>query len=381
MQEEYNYLLKIYNRAIIRTCKRRESVSMIDGNSTSTQSFTSLPSVTIYSARLLKFLNSRTSLYKECIKENLKIEKLPCSISTHKGKIKKIEQMQLSPETLECTKIFIEVLKGIPYADFSNFTDHLKPGFIIEIDDPLHQKGPVSFNILDQKITIYRDLIRKSIFHELLHKFVYRRFNNRIYAGFTQAVVISDGFGNRIGDGIDEIYTSLLTRRYFSCYGAEGGYEELYSFGYYFEDLIGRENMERLYFRSDLYGLKESLAEYSNQEEEIDLIKKIDHLFYIMSPLGKNSLLEQRLAKNTFLEIIEILSLMFKRKIAKMEKEHCNEAAIQKYEKRLLSLLDMKVIAKTEIKIPILDKKKELKTEYRLSLASKKLLLAPKVCK
>ena len=342
-----------------------------------------MPSVTLYSARILGHLNRNTKLYKECVLSDASIERLPSYIVCEKKKMKHIEQMRLSEEALRCTRLFINVLKKVPYVDFTNFYQSLKPSFIIEIDDTRHNSGSPHYNILDEKIRIYFDQIIESIFHELLHKLVRRRFDNLIFAGFSQFKIKDESVDNSIGDGIDEIYTSLLTRRYFERFGACGGYDEFFCLGHYFEVIIGREAMERCYFRSDLYSMVEKLAIYSDKNQAISLIRKIDHIYYAMYVNSKPcksdeynflNIYEQFCAKNTFLEIIEIISQMLRAKILKMEREGYSSKCIQQCKNDLISLSEIAMEAHSKVRIPIIKNIVEVPRRYVLTRKEKYLL-------
>lgn len=107
----------------------------------------------------------------------------------------------------------------------------------------------------------------------------------------------------KIGEGINQGYTSLLTERYF------GNGENISNFHQYeksvaekLEIIIGQEKMENLYFTANLYGLIGELAKYEREEEILNFIQKVDFINEYLNSKKlisafKKEIIERRLLK------------------------------------------------------------------------------------
>ena len=79
------------------------------------------------------------------------------------------------------------------------------------------------------------------------------------------------------GCGLNEGYTELLNKRYFSkCKKDRGAYPEQQFIALGIEEIVGRERMESLYFDADLEGLVKELSQYASVEEIHELLRVID---------------------------------------------------------------------------------------------------------
>lgn len=111
-----------------------------------------------------------------------------------------------------------------------------------------------------------------NIFHELFHESNFIIINNIIYCGFSQ-----HKSNLKVGQAINEGYTNLMKRRYF-------GSNEIPFYNYelevllvtMIEEIVGREKMENLYSRADLYGLVKELTKYNTEEKAINFIRNCD---------------------------------------------------------------------------------------------------------
>lgn len=114
------------------------------------------------------------------------------------------------------------------------------------------------------------------LFHELLHLATsYSNDKGYVTSGFKQTL------GNYvIGRGINEGYTELMTRRYFSECEVDKGDENVYPVEqvmvYGIEMLIGREKMEELFFNADLYGLYAEMQKYMSKKNVQNIIELAD---------------------------------------------------------------------------------------------------------
>ena len=151
----------------------------------------------------------------------------------------------------------------------------------------------------------------KSFSHELLHmSSTYKKGILRL-SGFSQNV--GDLLG--VGHGLNEGYTELLNQRYFYPENDENTkdpiaiYPEEKIFAYGIERLVGRKTMEKLYFDADLDGLVAQISKYTDQQNAMDLIAKIDRYHNSTIPAQKS-----------------VLALEIKTEIANLNMKKLNEA-------------------------------------------------------
>ena len=125
---------------------------------------------------------------------------------------------------------------------------------------------------------------RYAIFHELLHMASTVKNGDSIRCGFSFCV--QDGIDSKpfnLGYALNEGYTQLLSKRYFARYQSESesnrvlkGYPLITSIAEKLEEIIGKDKMEKLYFKADLRGLINELRKYAKEEEIISFISSLD---------------------------------------------------------------------------------------------------------
>ena len=119
----------------------------------------------------------------------------------------------------------------------------------------------------------YNDQLEDVLSHELLH----------MATSYTKGKITLSGFSQIIGGkisaccGLNEGYTELLNKRYFSkCKKDRGSYPEQQFIALGIEEIVGREKMESLYFDADLEGLVKELSQYASIEEIHELLGTIE---------------------------------------------------------------------------------------------------------
>ncbi len=137
--------------------------------------------------------------------------------------------------------------------------------------DPKHNKIAISTEPDDTTVS-----------HELLHMSSTFYRNGMAYSGFSQRYTKTR---LNIGNGINEGYTELLNNRYFDkkmtdseTYRSISTYEYLTIIAEKLEQIVGKEKMERLYFKCSLNGLIQELSQYSSEEEIMKFITDTDFL-------------------------------------------------------------------------------------------------------
>ena len=116
------------------------------------------------------------------------------------------------------------------------------------------------------------------VYHELLHLSSSLVYDNLYYCGLSQKT-----YHYTIGDGLNEGYTSLLEYRYFYYDGVEMCYELEMIIARLIEEIIGKNTMESLYFKADLFNLIKELEKYASYNEIYNFICKLDILSEIVN--------------------------------------------------------------------------------------------------
>ena len=130
-----------------------------------------------------------------------------------------------------------------------------------------------AYSYMDNIILLNKNIYSKVIFHELEHLSSSLFVDNVSYCGFSQA------FNHCvIGSGINEGYTEVLTRRYFSEYDINESYNYLTYIIKKLELVIGEDKMNNFYYNASLYGLVDELKNYSMLEEIGNFIINTDYL-------------------------------------------------------------------------------------------------------
>ena len=141
------------------------------------------------------------------------------------------------------------------------------------------------------------------VFHELLHMASTICKNGMVYCGFSQKKKYSRKV---IGAGLTEGYTQLLTRRM---------YKDTYEYRYYteveiakiIETIIGKEKMENLYFNANLKWLVEELSKYSDEQETLKFIKRLDFITKYETNKENNTRREEILLVEAYKDVYTFL--------------------------------------------------------------------------
>ena len=132
--------------------------------------------------------------------------------------------------------------------------------------------------------TVYINTLSKddSLNHELMHMSSAQVDRHRHNTGFCQTTKPFLFQRRFIGNGLNEGYTELMTDRLFNS-NYLSAYHYLSGVCEYIEDIIGKEAMQELYFKSDLRGLINNLSTYADKETVLDLLRFTDTLLYVIS--------------------------------------------------------------------------------------------------
>ncbi len=231
---------------------------------------------------------------------------------------RKVSKVGISKEASICINEFLSILSKRKNITLDNFYRNVHPYFIRE--GRFGRERLAEYDMFE-RIIYYAEEIRESIFHELLHMASSWRKGYTYTCGFQQ--IGYDEQENEltdIGAGLNEGYTQLLTERYFRYLGDRVGvYKVPVRLASYVEVLVGREQMESLFFEGNLEGLIEALERYAPREEVVRLLKNID---YVYSSIYETRLpFPKVLSRRYYERILVSLSGMLKRKI-ELEREN-----------------------------------------------------------
>lgn len=141
--------------------------------------------------------------------------------------------------------------------------------------------------------------------HELIHMATTRKVGNMTLCGFER-------YENKVtfAQGLNEAYTEIINRRYFSKRGV-GGYEILQPIAEQIEILVGRKEMEKFYFSNNLEALVNAMTKYTAREDALKLIQKMDYIYKCYGKPGEK-LIQDKLCRQARVDIANIRLNYFK---------------------------------------------------------------------
>ncbi len=215
-------------------------------------------------------------------------------------------------ENNQIIETFIHNLEeNLSHCDLSTFYENIKKLRIINKEKTIRERlGEIlSINCAGyyclgtNEIRIYPDkelkaqcLTDNTITHELLHLASARSIKGLHLSGFKR-----DDYNIIFGVGLNEGYTEILNRRYFSNHPI-GSYTELQPLAVSIENLVGKRKMEQSYFSNDLDGLITELEKYTSRQEVIKLIQTMDYIYKCYGKPGE-SFLQDKLSRSARVDI------------------------------------------------------------------------------
>ncbi len=140
------------------------------------------------------------------------------------------------------------------------------------------------YDSTDNKITLETnyshvndETLKSALMHELLHM---ASRKNEMFSGFRQEVIDKQGKHHFIGSMLDEGYTEKLNENEFSKSDGKTAYSDIFPIVTGLQRIVGKDNMDKLYFNADLYSLIKYINYYENNlDSVIDLISTIDESY------------------------------------------------------------------------------------------------------
>ena len=220
------------------------------------------------------------NFHKEFIPKDISKVVLPPELIQKETEVdyEKLSAEWFGEQVIEFAK-FME--KEFSQADLVNFYNNINR-LVVEAYEPKRKRIIINklsrkigiYNAIRNKISIEKDYIKTSIFHELFHMASARYVDGWLYGGFEQ---ISSDNSFIIGRGLNEGYTQLLAERYFGhIEGVKGTYPYLVKVAGLLEEIVGADKMTSLYLRADLPGLINELKEYASEDEISKFLSALD---------------------------------------------------------------------------------------------------------
>lgn len=280
------------------------------------------PIITFYvSSRLTTKTIGSIQVHRDYKPKNIKSVSLPPETISQVDDIDKerLIELQFGDSVLNFANT---VMREVPHADLSFLCSNLRNlsvfcknfelrNFIFNTD--LAGRYSVDKN----KICVRKKDYLQTIDHELLHmgSSFFRESDGMAFCGFSQE---NNRKFRKIGSGINEGYTQLLAERYFG--DAPGGVLMAYilevNLAKGLEKVVGKEKMECLFFKANLYGLIQELKQYENEEDIMKFITQFDYMSNHFSK-GKLWSLERKLALKSLTDTNLFLIGCYSKKLRK----------------------------------------------------------------
>lgn len=134
-----------------------------------------------------------------------------------------------------------------------------------------------NYDFKTRKIKVYNEFESGTIYHELYHMASHKKDDKDFLCGLSQS--LKDGKYDVIGEGINEGYTEVLSKRYFKAkYNSSYSYEYLENVARKIELIIGEKTMSHYYLTSDLYSFIMELSKYSSTDETLSFMSSTDYI-------------------------------------------------------------------------------------------------------
>lgn len=246
-------------------------------------------------------------LKQDLIPKNIKEIKLPPDLKYECSRIKINEEYEekVKQAVNDFSKVLVEKFSKDNLIVFYNNINNLK--ICNEIIDNQYETDVISTGVYDtdnNSITINNDYFYEAIYHELFHMASSVMTDKVTYSGFFQ---LNNLTASSIGDGINEGYTEILTRRYFKFKSSKYSVEYLIKLVKQLEIIVGKKNMEKLYLNADLKGLVLELKQYLSDKEVMELLMSTDfilkYIYYVKTNLFEQKIIINNIKKSNVLLI------------------------------------------------------------------------------
>lgn len=258
-------------------------------------------------------------LYKDYKPKNISLVVLPPELKKKTSELDKerLLSKQLGDSVLHFANT---VMDKMPHVDLTLFHNNLE-NLAVTVKSLkfknliLSTNTAASYDVKKNLIIVRNGDYLETINHELFHMStsLFRESDGIRFCGFCQLYLKKF---KKIGVGINEGYTQFLTERYFEEENSniKGAYPLEVKLAEALEQIVGKEKMESLFFKADLYGLIQELKQYDSEENIMKFISGVDFLhnhFY-----DKRSLpLEKGMIVNSLRSVSNFLIRTYSKKL------------------------------------------------------------------
>ena len=175
-----------------------------------------------------------------------------------------------------------------------------------------------SYNLKKNEISLNGKVSDLSLYHELFHMASSRYENGIRYSGFHQSSI--KGGIMSLGEGINEGYTELLTKRLFeNDVLTANSYEYLVFIVSKLEEIVGKEKLQSLYLNSNLKGLIEVLKKYMPIKDVMEFIANTDFLVNHLDDV-KLKMFEKNMINKCLKNVNRFLIICYCKKLQRIKK-------------------------------------------------------------
>lgn len=208
---------------------------------------------------------------------------------------------------------FEEKLKdNFPGDYLSNFNNNLKAlgfyddrlNFFKRITDLVKSGGAIAYyDMFNNDLHVFDNVCSDKDFeHILMHElFHIASTSNITNCGLNSIVMTSKNKIISFGDGLNEGYTEYLLSKYFDIPKNSVFYKEQVQMAKMIEKMVGKDLMEKSYFKSGLITIINKLSELSSCDLAIDTLLSIDKTTYRSSEYGNRRIFKD--ARNNISDI------------------------------------------------------------------------------
>ena len=212
------------------------------------------------------------TLIKDSKEKKKKIIVFPTEVI---NKCREYDDSQLNKELQSASRDFYYTLKNnVDNSLLSNFENNIRS---LTVDKMKHSFSNIlkagSYSASYNTISLKGKLNREVFFHELLHMASFHRESNKMFTGFYQY-----SYGENVGEALNEGYTELLNQDIFKTKKANKIYQYMVDVCRVIEEVVGKENMIKYYFQSDLASLTKDILKYISQDDCRSLFSDTDYL-------------------------------------------------------------------------------------------------------
>lgn len=211
---------------------------------------------------------------------------------------------------------FTRWLDCFPNVDKTEFQENISEVVMVVGYKKKHPKG--GYLIDENELIVNENAEKERLIYSLLKMASSHKRGNLYAEGFRRYQKSDEGkIACDIGLSLSDAYTSILFNRFYDGSELDNRENIAISAALAIEKLVGRHNMETMYFNGALDQLIEKLSEYAPKTEIISLLKKLDMVESI--DLNSKNLALKLMSLTTYKEIILLLSNMIIKNIESLE--------------------------------------------------------------